>query len=76
MEAWRLNLQEARIRAHLSSNNGMATPYVTVKLVPGSAGSPVYSKVKTTTQQRKIENLFFICHLKFKPIFKLLKIRI
>jgi len=58
METWRLSLQEARIRAHLSSNNGMSSPYVTVKLVPGPSGCPTYSKVKTAIQTRTLFPIF------------------
>ena len=60
VDSWRLSLQEARIRAHMSSNNGMASPYVTVKIVPGSNSSCVYSKVKTSVQSRKIVIIYMI----------------
>ena len=46
-ESLRQGVQDARVRAHLNSNNGMSSPYVTVKLVPGPAGAVAVTKVRS-----------------------------
>jgi len=57
-ESLRQGVQDARVRAHLNSNNGMSSPYVTVKLVPGPAGAVAVTKVKTTPRSRTLFPMF------------------
>ena len=54
----RLSMSEARQLAHRTANNGMCSPYVTVKLVPGPEGQPEFAKVSTKTQHRTLFPLF------------------
>ena len=54
----RLSVTEARQLAHRTANNGMCSPYVTVKLVPGTAGHPEFTKVSTKCQPRTLFPLF------------------
>ena len=58
MENIRLSVQEVRVRAHMSVNNGMCSPYVTVKLVPGPGGSVAISKLKTVAKSRTLFPMF------------------
>ena len=54
----RLSLTEARQLAHHTANHGMCSPYVTVKLVPGTDRQPQFSKVSTKCQPRTLFPLF------------------
>ena len=54
----RHSMEEVRVRAHMSANNGMCSPYVTVKLVPGPAGAVTASKVRTGSRSRTLFPIF------------------
>ena len=54
----RLSVKEVRQLAHRTANNGMCSPYVSVKLVPGPSGHPELSKVSTKCQPRTLFPLF------------------
>ena len=54
----RLSMEEVRVRAHMTANHGMCSPYVTVKLVPGRAGAVTATKVKTGTRSRTLFPMF------------------
>ena len=58
MENLRLSVHEVRVRAHMSVNNGMCSPYVSVKLVPGPGGSVSVTKLKTVTKSRTLFPIF------------------
>ena len=54
----RLTVTEARQLVHRTASHGMCSPYVTVKLVPGSSGASHSSKVATRCQARTLFPLF------------------
>ena len=58
MDSIRVSMQEVRVRAHMSANHGMCSPYVSVKLVPGAHGSVAITKVKTTVMSRTLFPIF------------------
>ena len=52
-------MSEARALVHRSANHGMANPYVTVRLVPGSCNhQPESPKFRTATQSRTLFPLY------------------
>ena len=52
--SFRLSVTEARQLVHRAANNGMCSPYVTVKIVPGTHGQPEFAKVTTKCQPRTL----------------------
>ena len=58
LEKLREGVHEVRVRAHLNSNNGMSSPYVTVKLVPGPNDTVAATKVRTTAKSRTLFPIF------------------
>ena len=58
LDTLRLNVSDVRARAHRTANQGMCSPYVTVKLVPGPSGAVALAKVRTATRSRTLFPLF------------------
>ncbi len=57
LDTLRLNVNDVRARAHRTANQGMCSPYVTVKLVPGTSTVAI-AKVRTVTKSRTLFPLF------------------
>jgi hypothetical protein len=58
LDTLRLNVSDVRARAHRTANQGMSSPYVAVKLVPGTGGAVALAKVRTVTRSRTLFPLY------------------